>query len=151
MNSASTQTVISKDAVFEGKITSRDSVHIDGKLLGDVKSDATIELGETGSVEGNVTANHVITAGHIRGSVTAKDKVELKGKSRLEGDLVTTRLVIEDGAQFEGMCKMGGKVGAPATPAAPVTPVAPAAQATPEGAPETAETERTGLFGRRSS
>jgi len=145
MNSANTQTVISKDAVFEGKISSKDSVHIDGKLLGDVRSDATIELGETGSVEGNVTANHVITAGHIRGSVTAKDKVELKGKSRLEGDLVTTRLVIEDGAQFEGMCKMGGKVGAPAVPAAPAAP----APVSSEPATETVETERTGLFGRR--
>lgn len=149
MNSANTQTVISKDAVFEGKISSKDSVHIDGKLLGDVSSDATIELGSTGIVEGNVAATHVITAGNIRGSVTAKDKVELKGQSRLVGDLVTTRLVIEDGAQFEGMCKMGAKPGSGTV--APAPSAAPAAQTAPEAPTETAEGERTGLFGRRSS
>jgi cytoskeletal protein CcmA (bactofilin family) len=135
MNSGGAQTVLSKDAVFEGKIISKDSVKIDGRLVGEVSSEATIELGETGSVEGNVTAVHVITAGRIKGAIQAREKVELKGKSRLEGDLVTTRLVIEDGAQFEGMCKMGGKPGetAPAAPAA--------------SAGEGAEPERRGLFG----
>jgi cytoskeletal protein CcmA (bactofilin family) len=138
MNSGSAQTVLSKDATFEGKITSKDSVKIDGRLVGEVRSESTIEVGDTGSVEGNITAAHVITAGHIKGAVNARDKVELKGKSRLDGDLVTTRLVIEDGAQFEGMCKMGGR-------AAGLTP-APDAGA-PAG--ETAEPERAGLFGRK--
>jgi cytoskeletal protein CcmA (bactofilin family) len=138
MNSGTAQTVLSKDAVFEGKIISKDSVRIDGRLVGEVRSEATIELGETGTVEGNVTAAHVITAGRIKGAIQAREKVELKGKSRLEGDLVTTRLVIEDGAQFEGMCKMGGKPGE-ATPAAAAVPAAPAAEGT--------EPERRGLFG----
>ncbi|MFA7330988.1 MAG: polymer-forming cytoskeletal protein [Candidatus Delongbacteria bacterium] len=136
MNSGTAQTILSKDAVFEGKIISKDSVRIDGRLVGEVRSEATIELGETGSVEGNVTAAHVITAGHIKGAINAREKVELKGKSRLEGDLITTRLVIEDGAQFEGMCKMGGR---PSDGAASVS--------TPAAAAEGGEPERRGLFG----
>lgn len=140
MNSGTAQTILSKDAVFEGKIISKDSVRIDGRLVGEVRSEATIELGETGIVEGNVTASHVITAGRIKGAINAREKVELKGKSRLEGDLVTSRLVIEDGAQFEGMCKMGGK---PAEGVA-TTPATPAA-ASP--AAEGGESERRGLFG----
>jgi cytoskeletal protein CcmA (bactofilin family) len=136
MNSGTAQTILSKDAVFEGKIISKDSVRIDGRLVGEVRSEATIELGETGSVEGNVTAAHVITAGRIKGAINAREKVELKGKSRLEGDLITTRLVIEDGAQFEGKCKMG----AGAVENAAATPgTAPAAEGT--------EAERRGLFG----
>lgn len=136
MNSGTAQTILSKDAVFEGKIISKDSVRIDGRLVGEVRSEATIELGETGSVEGNVTAAHVITAGIIKGAINAREKVELKGKSRLEGDLITTRLVIEDGAQFEGMCKMGGR---PADSSAPL--------ATPATPAEGGESERRGLFG----
>lgn len=139
MSTANAQTVLSKDATFEGKIVSKDSVRIDGKLVGEVRSEATIELGETGSVEGNLSGATVITAGQIKGAVNARDKVELKGKSRLDGDLVTTRLVIEDGAQFEGMCKMGGRGDAGRAEA-------PRAES-PAG--ESAEPERAGLFGRK--
>jgi cytoskeletal protein CcmA (bactofilin family) len=109
MNAATpNQTVLSKGAVFDGKIRSSDSVRIDGELTGEVQSDAAIEVGESGVVKGNLSAKHVITAGRVSGSITAAEKVELKGTSRLDGDLVTVRLVIEDGAQFEGMCSMGG-------------------------------------------
>ena len=144
MNSVNAQTVVSKDATFEGKIVSKDAVRIDGRLVGEVKSDSVIELGESGSVEGNITAAHVITAGHIKGGVNAREKVELRGKSRLDGDLVTTRLVIEDGAQFEGMCKMGGR------PAEAVRGDAGRAEAGDAAAtPAAGEPERSSLFSRK--
>jgi cytoskeletal protein CcmA (bactofilin family) len=101
-------TVISKDAVFEGTLTSKDSVRIDGRLTGQVSSEGTITVGSTGRVDGNLTAKQIVTAGVISGGIKASEKVELKGTSRLEGDLLTVRLVIEDGARFEGMCNMGG-------------------------------------------
>jgi cytoskeletal protein CcmA (bactofilin family) len=142
MNSVNAQTVVSKDASFEGKIVSKDPVRIDGRLVGEVRSEATIELGESGSVEGNITAAHVITAGHIKGGVNAREKVELRGKSRLDGDLITSRLVIEDGAQFEGMCKMGGRPEAPRGETPRVESAAAPA--------ESVEPERpSGLFGRK--
>ncbi len=103
------ETILSKNAEFDGKLNSTDPVRIDGKLKGEVRSDATITVGESGIVDGNLTAKNIITAGKVKGGIKAAEKVELKGTSRLEGDLVTVRLVIEDGAQFEGMCSMGGK------------------------------------------
>jgi cytoskeletal protein CcmA (bactofilin family) len=108
-------TVISKDAQFEGTLTSKDSIRIDGRLIGQVSSEGTITVGSTGKVEGNLTAKQIITAGVISGGIKASEKVELKGTSRLEGDLLTVRLVIEDGARFEGMCNMGAATGAEAT------------------------------------
>jgi cytoskeletal protein CcmA (bactofilin family) len=109
MNSNSIETIISKGAVFTGKIESKDSIRIDGHVSGEIKSEATIDLGESGVVDGNLTAKNIITAGKIKGALNAEEKIELRGTSKLDGDLVTVRLVIEDGAQFEGMCCMGSK------------------------------------------
>ena len=121
-------TVISKDAVFEGTIVSKDSVRIDGRLTGQVTSEGTITVGSTGRVDGNLSAKQIVTAGTISGGIKASEKVELKGTSRLEGDLVTVRLVIEDGARFEGMCNMGSAATSDsATPAAASPVSAPAA------------------------
>lgn len=148
MNATPNQTVISKGAIFDGKIKSSDSVRIDGQMTGEVVSDATIEVGESGVVQGNLTAKHVITAGRIRGAISAAEKVELKGTSRLDGDLVTVRLVIEDGAQFEGMCSMGGK---PRDASRPVesTPAPAAASESVKDAAKDAPKTGSSLFGRK--
>jgi cytoskeletal protein CcmA (bactofilin family) len=106
---STTGSILSKGSVFDGKIKASDSVRIEGNFTGEVTSDDVIEVGEAGVVQGDLTAKHIITAGRINGAVNAAEKVELKGTSRLEGDLVTMRLVIEDGAQFEGKCSMGNK------------------------------------------
>ena len=109
MNANANETVISKGATFSGKIATKDTIRIDGQVSGEVRSDATIHLGESGVVDGDLNAKNIITAGRIKGALKAEEKIELRGTSKLDGDLVTVRLVIEDGAQFEGMCCMGGK------------------------------------------
>lgn len=153
MNATANQTVISKGAIFDGKIKSADSVRIDGQMTGEVVSDATIEVGESGVVQGNLTAKHVITAGRIRGAISAAEKVELKGTSRLDGDLVTVRLVIEDGAQFEGMCSMGGKPREAGRAPAPAGATAPAptssASVVAKDAHKEAPKASGGFFGRK--
>ncbi len=140
------QTVLSKGAVFEGTITSQDSIRIDGKVTGEIRSEATIEVGSSGEINGNLTAKNVITAGRVKGGIKAEEKVELKGTSKLDGDLVTVRLVIEDGAQFEGMCSMGSKKAAAAATAAPQ----PAAAKPESDEPVKEETAASGLFGRKN-
>jgi cytoskeletal protein CcmA (bactofilin family) len=150
--------VLSKGAVFEGKIVASDSVRIEGKLSGEARSNELIEVGEAGVIEGDLTAKHIITAGHIKGAVNAAEKIELKGTCRLEGDLITVRLVIEDGAQFEGRCSMGGKpksVSAPTQVQTPSTPSPSAANPekneekdAPQEAKKSGE-KASSLFGRR--
>ncbi len=134
------ETVLSKDAVFKGTIESKDSVRIEGHLTGEVTSEGTITVGSTGKVDGDLKGRHISTAGLIKGSIQASEKVELKGTSRLEGDLVTVRLVIEDGARFEGMCNMGGKPegGSPADSGT---------KATQPAATPASDSPKSGLFG----
>ncbi len=150
---STTGSVLSKGSVFEGKIKSSDSVRIEGEFKGEVSSDAVIEVGDAGVINGDLTAKHIITAGRINGAVNAAEKVELKGTSRLEGDLVTMRLVIEDGAQFEGKCSMGNQPkaeqAAQTTSQKPVAAKVPEAPIEKRGDAEDAPAKKaSSLFGR---
>jgi cytoskeletal protein CcmA (bactofilin family) len=92
--------------VFEGKIKTEGSIRIDGKLIGDVVAKANAAVGPGGSIDGNLIARNVSLAGKITGTVTATEKLVLESKSAMKGDIRASRLVVDEGAQFDGHCVM---------------------------------------------
>lgn len=100
---------------IEGKISTEGSIRIDGKLIGEVKAKANAAIGSAGNVEGNVTAKNVSVSGRVKGTVIASEKLILEGKSVMQGDVRAARLVIDEGAMFDGRCSMSGS----STPTSP--------------------------------
>ena len=92
--------------IVEGKVRTEGSIRIDGRLVGDVVAKANAAIGINGSVDGSVTARNVSVAGKVQGTVTATEKLVLEGKSILRGDIRAARLVIDEGAVFDGQCAM---------------------------------------------
>jgi cytoskeletal protein CcmA (bactofilin family) len=88
--------------VVEGKIKTEGSIRIDGKLVGDLVAKANAAVG----LSGVVTAQNVSLAGKVQGTVTALEKLVLEEKSVMKGDLRAARLVIDEGAMFDGHCSM---------------------------------------------
>lgn len=101
--------LIAVGTVIEGKIRSQGSVRIDGKLLGDIIANEFVAIGESGEVEGNISGKNVTVGGKVRGTVTAAEKLVLEGKSVVRGDVRATRLVIDEGAVFDGKISMAEK------------------------------------------
>ncbi|MFH1893293.1 MAG: polymer-forming cytoskeletal protein [Candidatus Zixiibacteriota bacterium] len=99
-------TVIGKDATITGTVEVTGAVRVDGCVKGKVISRETVVVGPTGNVEGDIVAKISVVAGQVMGNVTADEKVELQAKAVLSGDLKTKSLVIEQGAVFEGACRM---------------------------------------------
>jgi cytoskeletal protein CcmA (bactofilin family) len=99
-----TLSLISANTVVEGKMTSEGSVRIDGKLVGDVIAKANAAVGLTGTVDGSVRAKNVAVAGKLKGSVAALEKLILENKSVVKGDIRAARLVVDEGATFDGHC-----------------------------------------------
>jgi len=99
-------TVIGKDCTFSGTIEVTGSLRVDGFVKGEVKSKETVVIGPTGKVEGDVIAKNSVVSGEVTGNINAEDKVELQAKAILQGDLKTKSLVIEQGAVFQGACRM---------------------------------------------
>jgi cytoskeletal protein CcmA (bactofilin family) len=91
---------------FHGELRFRDSFRIDGELKGRIVSDNTLIVGETGKVDADVECSVVSIRGTVTGRVQARDRIELLAGSRVQATLVAPRLVIEEGAFFQGECDM---------------------------------------------
>ena len=96
----STFSVLGADLAIKGDLTARADLHIDGTVEGDIACAALVQ-GESGTIEGAITAQSARLAGTVKGSVDAGSLVILK-TARIEGDVAYETLTIEQGAQVEG-------------------------------------------------
>ena len=98
---------------IQGDLHFEDTFRVDGKLDGKISSSGSLVVGEGGEVEGEVAVARVFVSGSVRGSIRATERVEITSAGRVEADLETPSLIVEDGAFFRGMCSMteSGKEG----------------------------------------
>ena len=97
---------IDKDTEITGDIKFKDSFRIDGKFKGKILSGGSLIVGETGEVEADIEAESISINGRIKGSLTAKDRIEIFSQGRVIGKIVAPKLIIEEGAFFQGSCQM---------------------------------------------
>jgi len=104
--------VIGEGSVFEGTFEVTGNLRVDGKFKGDLDVTETLVVGKSGQVDATVKTRNAIVAGTIKGDLNASDKITLQSGSRLEGEMVTSKLVIEEGVSFQGSCNTakGGAV-----------------------------------------
>ncbi len=102
---------IDQGSEFSGKLSFKDTVRIDGKLEGQISSDNTLIVGETGEIRANIRSDVVIVSGLIEGDVMAQTQIVLHKTGRIKGNVKTARLSIEEGAQLNGRVSMGANVG----------------------------------------
>jgi len=100
-------TVIGRGSVIEGTFTVQNSVRIDGKVRGPVEVGGLLILGSGGEIDGEVRARDAIIGGTIKNRILASGRVTLEPKSVVQGEVNTSRLIIEEGATFEGKCVVG--------------------------------------------
>ena len=98
-----------EDTVFNGSLFFGGTVRIDGKFEGQVNTDDTLIIGETGHVRAEIFAGTVICMGRVEGTITAIKKVEIHSNSRVSGNIKSPGLYIELGGIFDGSCDMSGK------------------------------------------
>lgn len=115
---------IDQGSEFEGKLSFKDTVRIDGRFLGEITSENTLVVGETGEIMAQIQSQTVIVSGHVAGNVIATRKLVLHKTARIEGDVQTGALVMEDGAQLNGRVSM---TTAPRREGAPLKVVEPGA------------------------
>ena len=95
---------------FKGVLSFQGVVRIDGRLQGEVLTQDTLIVGQGAELDAEISVGTLITEGYIRGNVTAHDRIEIRGKSRLIGNIKTPALYVEEGAIFEGSCRMSDEV-----------------------------------------
>lgn len=93
---------------FVGELSFRNTMRIDGKFKGSIKSKNVLIVGETAEIEGEIDVSNVSINGKVSGKIIADKKIEIHSKGKVYADIETLKLVIEDGAFFQGKCNMKG-------------------------------------------
>ncbi len=107
---ASSVNLIGNGTKIVGDITSAGDVRIDGTLTGNISISGKFVLGPNGTVEGNITSINADLSGEVKGTVNVAETLSLKSTAKINGDIITSKLMIEPGALFTGTCNMGAKV-----------------------------------------
>ena len=100
-------TIIGKGTYFEGTVKVQSSIRVDGRLKGRLTTSESLVVGKEGEIDGEVSVKNAIIGGKVRGKIHASGRVVLEERSVFQGELKTAKLVINEGALFEGVCSMG--------------------------------------------
>ncbi len=116
---SNSKNVLNSDVELKGTLKFSGEMTFDGKLDGDINSDGTLNLGDNAVVKGNLNINTVVMRGKVNGNVAAKEKIDIKSKAELFGDIRAPKLVIEEGVTFVGKTEVNPNKVAPAAPPQP--------------------------------
>lgn len=129
-------TIIGRTTTIQGTLVLRDSVRIDGKVLGNIESAAdskiTVAIGPTGEIKGDITAHRVMVAGKVAGHIRAAERVEFQKDSLVQGDVSYGSIAVEHGAKISGLIIQNQVLNDSATGAQAAIQSAQAAKHSPE-------------------
>ena len=108
-NDAQIKAYMGEDTIFNGLLNYTGTVRIDGKFEGQVITEDTLIIGETGHLTGEISAGTIICLGYVEGTLMASQKVEIHSTSKVVGSIKSPALHIELGGVFDGTCDMTGK------------------------------------------
>jgi len=106
-NGQSLPTLIGKDCTIKGSIINTHAIRVEGTIIGDIVDAGDVIIGESGVINGNVSAQSFTVFGHVNGDVSATDLIEIKDSGKVNGKLSTQTLAVERGALYEGKIVMG--------------------------------------------
>jgi cytoskeletal protein CcmA (bactofilin family) len=99
---------ISRGVEISGDVVFADSLQVDGKVTGKVVSESgTLAIEQSGDLQADIDVGVCVIRGAVRGNVSAKSRVEIYRTARVQGDITTPVLLVEEGAQLSGAINMG--------------------------------------------
>ena len=105
------RSLIAEGSEIDGNLSFSDGLRIDGKIVGNVTGrvdqSSILVISETATVTGEISADHIIVNGTVRGPVHARVMLELQPKARIEGDVYYTALEMHQGAIIDGQLSPG--------------------------------------------
>ncbi len=101
---------LGQGTVIDGEINSDADIRIDGTVRGNVISKGKIVLGASGLIDGDIRSENAYLEGRVNGKVEVADLQILSKSSFVNGDIMIKKLVVEEGAKFNGKCTMGVQV-----------------------------------------
>jgi cytoskeletal protein CcmA (bactofilin family) len=99
-------TIVGAGARLEGNVVSAGSLRIDGQVKGQINADGDVTLSPQSQVEADIRAQNVSVAGRFNGNIVVKDRAHLAKGGRIDGNITSKTLVVEEGGVFHGQSIM---------------------------------------------
>src|SRR5438067_11856813 len=100
-------TILGPDANFKGELSFEKGMRLMGRFEGKVNTPGRIHIAREAKMAADVDAGAIIVEGQVKGNLSASDRIELKQSARYEGDLRASKLVVDEGAVFNGHVSVG--------------------------------------------
>src|SRR3974390_266463 len=113
MNGTGAKNVLSSDVEIKGNLKFSGELTFEGKIDGEVNTEGTLNLGDTAVVNGNINAQSVVVRGKVNGNINAKEKIDIKSRTEMFGDIRAAKLAIEEGVTFVGKTEVNPNKVAP--------------------------------------
>ncbi|MDX1617678.1 MAG: polymer-forming cytoskeletal protein [Balneolaceae bacterium] len=102
--------MISEGTHLKGNLSTKNDIRIAGSLEGEAKAEGKLIISSTGKVNGDVHAVDADIAGRLEGEIRVSNKLVLRQSAVIDGDIHTKSLLVEEGAQINGACRMGESI-----------------------------------------
>lgn len=100
-------TSIGATIVITGELTSTEDITVEGRVDGRLLvRDALLTIGERAQIQADVRGARVVVSGFVTGAISASERIELTATATVDGSLSANRVIVEDGAQFNGRIDM---------------------------------------------
>jgi cytoskeletal protein CcmA (bactofilin family) len=109
-NQSPSVNIINEGTKIKGNIHANSDIRVSGTVVGEAISKGKIILTNNGEVKGNVSSADADIAGKVEGDVKVNSRLILRKEAIIDGNIYTKSLVVEEGAQINGTCKMGTDV-----------------------------------------
>jgi cytoskeletal protein CcmA (bactofilin family) len=100
---------IDQGSEFTGRLSFKDTVRIDGHFEGEITSENTLIVGETGQVHANIRSATVVISGEVCGDIVAPTQLIVRKTGRVMGNVIAGSLLVEEGSEINGLITMGSK------------------------------------------
>ncbi len=112
-------TVVGVGARLEGNVVSAGSLRIDGQVKGQINADGDVVLSPQSQVEADISAQNVSVGGRFKGNILVKGKAHLARGGRIDGNITSKTLVVEEGGSFHGQSIMDAGASSGSSSSAP--------------------------------
>lgn len=100
------RTTVARGSLFDGTLSGGADIVIEGEVKGVVDGSAGLLIAESGRVVAAVHARHVTVAGTVKGDVSADERIQLEPSAHVQGNITSPRILIKEGATFDGKVEM---------------------------------------------
>ena len=97
------RSTIGKSLLIKGEITGSESLYVEGKVEGSINLPGDhVTVGRNGRVSASIAARDIVVLGAVLGSCEASDHLDIRSEGSLYGDVLVSRISVEDGAFLTG-------------------------------------------------